>query len=273
MKFLVSLPMYNLPEMQGANAAFWSAMRVELTRLGVVAPEGLDFTRKPVPAEIEAGTLFTQVCGWPLQTIYAGQAVILGVPVYRVPHCEGAHHAGVFVVGEGSRYQGLRDLLGCRFVFNSVHSNSGMNLPRRAIAGMADEVMAGGGRFFGSIEETHSQPGNLERVAAGEADATCVDCVTYAFFCRHRPHLAARLRVVATTPSSPAIPFVTSASTGPGTRMALGAALRAVARSPEWAAVRAGLMLQDVLPASVVDYGGQLDYAAEAERLGYPVLQ
>ena len=31
----VSLPMYNLPEMRGVNAAFWNALRVELTRRGL----------------------------------------------------------------------------------------------------------------------------------------------------------------------------------------------------------------------------------------------
>jgi hypothetical protein len=40
-----------------------------------------------------------------------------------------------------------------------------MNLPRRAIA----EIVQGE-RFFGSITETHSQPGKIERVARREAD-------------------------------------------------------------------------------------------------------
>ena len=65
--------MYNLPEMRPVNAAFWNALRVELARRGLEdAPEALDFERKPVPGEIEADTLFTQVCGYPLQTIYRG---------------------------------------------------------------------------------------------------------------------------------------------------------------------------------------------------------
>ena len=75
----VSLPMYNLPEMQSDNRAFWGAMRVELSRLGLDdLPDDLDFTRRPVPAEIETDTLFTQVCGYPLQTIYRRQAALLG---------------------------------------------------------------------------------------------------------------------------------------------------------------------------------------------------
>jgi hypothetical protein len=79
----VSLPMYNLPEMRPQNAAFWNALQTELERFGVrELPDRLDFERRPVPSEIESDTLFTQVCGYPLQTIYRGQAVLLAAPVY-----------------------------------------------------------------------------------------------------------------------------------------------------------------------------------------------
>lgn len=264
----VSLPMYNLPEMQADNAAFWLAIWTEAELLGVTSlPAALDFTRKPVPARIEADTLFTQVCGWPLQTIYAGQATVLGVPAYGAAHCAGPTHAGVFVVRRDAAWRSVADLRGCDFVFNSVHSNSGMNLPRRVIADLA-----GAKPFFGSVTETHSQPGNLERVARGEASATCVDCVTYAFFARHRPALAEHLRVLAVTPSTPAIPFVTATATDPSIKAALAKALRRVATMPAWASVRAGMMLLDVLPPDRVDYEVPCRYATEAAALGYPVL-
>jgi len=264
-----SLPMYNLPEMRPDNAAFWQAIRVEAERIGVKGlPRELDFARKPVPERIEPATVFTQVCGWPLQTIYAGQATILGVPAYGAAHCDGPTHAGVFVVRRDSGFRDVAELRGCDFVFNSVHSNSGMNLPRRVIA-----ELAGGRPFFGSIAETHSQPGNLERVARGEADATCIDCVTYAFFTRHRPGLADRLRVLAATPATPAIPFVTSVATDATTRTVLAEALRRVGGMPEWAAARAGLMLVDIAPPAEVDYQVPCGYAADSAALGYPTLQ
>lgn len=263
-----SLPMYNLPEMRADNAAFWLAVRTEAARRGVTGlPDGLDFERKPVPGSIEPDTLFTQVCGWPLQTIYAGQAVVLGVPVYAAAHCDGPTHAGIFVVHREAAFADVAGLRGCNFVFNSVHSNSGMNLPRRTIADVAGEQP-----FFGAITETHSQPGNLERVARREADATCVDCVTYAFFARHRPATAAKLRVLAATPPTPAIPFVTSAATPLPARVALAQGLARVGSAPEWAGVRAGLMLKGIAPATVADYGVPCAYAAEAAALGYPVL-
>jgi ABC-type phosphate/phosphonate transport system substrate-binding protein len=228
----------------------------------------LEFERKPVPVEIEPDTLFTQVCGYPLQTIYRDQATLLGAPIYAVKHCDGPTHAGVFVVHRSSAFQTVADLRGCCFVFNSVHSNSGMNLPRRAIA-----EIARGRPFFGSITETHSQPENIERIARGEADATCVDCVTYAFFCLHRPQLADMTRVLAVTPPSPSIPFVTSCATPDGVRERLQAALFAVARHPAWRDVRAGLMLRDIVPVELASYTVQLRYQREAAELGYPKLQ
>jgi ABC-type phosphate/phosphonate transport system substrate-binding protein len=263
-----SLPMYNLPEMQAGNAALWRAIRTEAERLGVMGlPAALDFARKPVPARIEPDTIFTQVCGWPLQTIYAGQAMVLGVPAYDAPHCAGPTHAGVFVVRRDAPFSSVADLRGCDFVFNSIHSNSGMNLPRRVIAELAD-----GRPFFESIVETFSQPINLERVARGEADATCVDCVTFAFFARHRPTAAEQLRILATTPPTPAIPYVTTTATDPAIRAALAQALRRVATAPEWAPVRAAMLLLDVLPADAVDHQTPCRYAAEAATLGYPLL-
>jgi ABC-type phosphate/phosphonate transport system substrate-binding protein len=264
-----SLPMYSLPEMRAANAAFWDAMRSELQRQGIErVPAALDFDRRPVPPAIGRDTLFTQVCGYPLQTLYRGQATLLAAPTYAVEHCTGASHAGVFIVHRDSRFEQLADLRGCRFVYNSRHSNSGMNLPRRSLA-----EIAGGKPFFGSIVETHSQPGNIERVARGEADATCVDCVTYAFFRRHRPALGELTRILAVTHPSPSIPFVTSSDAPDDLKAGLQKALLGVARSPEWADVRAGLMLVDIAPIDAASYAVQLQYEREARELGYAELQ
>jgi ABC-type phosphate/phosphonate transport system substrate-binding protein len=263
-----SLPMYNLVEMQPVNTAFWTAVRTELERQGVDGvPRALDFERKPVPAEIGRDILFTQACGYPLQTIFRGQARLLGAPVYAAAHCEGPTHAGVFIVHRDTDFRRLEDLRGCSFVLNSRNSNSGMNLPRRSLADIA-----GGGPFFGSLAETHSQPGNIERVARGEADATCVDCVTYAFFCRHRPQLGDLTRVLAVTRSTPSIPFVTSSSTPADLIACLRTALAKVARADEWADARAGLMLRDIVPIDIEAYAGQLQLESEAASLGYPEL-
>jgi ABC-type phosphate/phosphonate transport system substrate-binding protein len=263
-----SLPMYNLPEMKAANAAFWAALRLLLAGARIAdLPAALSFERKPVPERIESSVLFSQTCGYPLETIFAGQAIQLGSPCYAAAGCEGPTHCGVFVVPADSAARTLADLRGKTFLLNSRHSNSGMNLPRRALA-----ELAGGAPFFGLVNETGSQPGNLDRIAAGEGDVTAADCVTYAFWSRHRPDAARRTRVLAQTPPSPSIPFVTSIKTPPQTVAALRQALVRIAREPRFAGVRDGLMIADIVEVPAERYRSLLDYERDAAALGYPDL-
>lgn len=264
-----TLPLYHFPETQPHRSAFWRAIVTELARNGIEdVPDELDFKSPPVAERIAEDTRFSQVCGYPLQTIYRGQATILAAPIYDVEHCDGASHTAVFVVHRDAPYRRLEDLRGCRFVFNSVHSNSGMNLPRRALADIAD-----GKPFFASIEETHSQGGNLERVAKGEADATSVDNVTYAFFARSRPERAKLTRILAVTPPSPSIPFVTSRATDARIADGLRRALGRVAKADEWREVRAGMMLKDIVAVDETVYAKVLEYEREAAERGYPELR
>jgi ABC-type phosphate/phosphonate transport system substrate-binding protein len=263
-----SLPMYNLPEMRPVNAQFWEALRGLLIEAGVdKVPETLHFDRVPVPERIGPEALFSQVCGYPLETIFSGQAVRLGAPCYDAPGCEGASHCGLFVVPAESKARELCDLRGGTFLLNHRHSNSGMNLPRRALADIAD-----GHPFFARVIETGSHPGNLDRIARAEAQATAVDNVTYAFWCHYRPEAARHVRVLAQTPPSPAIPFVTSTATPAATAEVLRAALRELAHNPCYTKARRGLLMTDIVDVPATAYRGLLDYEREAAQLGYPVL-
>lgn len=263
-----SLPMYNLPEMRGVNASFWAALRGLLAEAGLGdLPEALQFDRPPIPAEISSEVLFSQTCGYPLETIFSGQAIRLGTPCYAAFGCDGPTHCGLFVVPAGSPARELRDLRGGVFLLNHRHSNSGMNLPRRALAEIAERRP-----FFAQVVETGSQPGNLDRIAGGQADATAVDCVTYAFWRCWRPEMAQRVRVLGRTRPSPAIPFVTSAATPQATVELLRAALRTLAHEPRYAAIRQELMLADIVDVPDAAYRGLLDYEREAAELGYPAL-
>ena len=268
MTLTASLPMYNLPEMRPVNARFWEALGRLLIEAGVRdVPEKLTFERLPVPERIGPEVLFSQTCGYPLETIFTGQAVRLGTPCYAAPGCNGPTHCGLFIVPAGSTARELRDLRGGVLLFNNRHSNSGMNLPRRALADIA-----GGRAFFSEVIETGSHPGNLDRIARGEADATAVDNVTYAFWCCYRPEAAQQVRILAETPLSPAIPFVTSVATPPPTVQILRKALNVLARDARYEAVRQGLLLTDIVDLPIVAYRGLLDYEREAGELGYPAL-
>ncbi len=108
-----SLPMYNLPEMRPRNAAFWGALADELRGDGWTnLPDALSFARHPVPERIENEVLFSQTCGYPLQTIYRGQYRLLGVPSYDAPGCRPAMHCAFILVRDDSSYEKPADLKG-----------------------------------------------------------------------------------------------------------------------------------------------------------------
>jgi ABC-type phosphate/phosphonate transport system substrate-binding protein len=268
MSLVTSLPMYNLPEMRAANARFWEVLRGLLLEAGLEdTPETLIFDRGPVPARLEPELLFSQTCGYPLETVFKGRAIRLGAPVYDAPGCDGPTHRAFFVVRAASPAQSLADLKGSVFLLNSPVSNSGMNLPRRALA-----EIAGGKPFFRDIIETGGHPASLDRLLRGEGDVASIDCVTYAFWRHYRPAAAARVRVIAETPPSPAIPFVTSVATPPATVDILRAALRTLIGEPRYEVVRTGLMITGIEDVPDTAYRGLLDYEREAAELGYPEL-
>src|SRR5260221_5490238 len=153
-----SLPMYNLPEMRPANALFWKAMRELLAASGLRdLPETLDFERPAVPEQIGPEVLFSQTCGYPLETIFSGQAIRLGTPSYDVPGCDGPTHCGLFVVPAGSSAEelsrpGRRGILVEQPPFQFRHepaaSRAGRNRPRSPLffAGDRDREPAGKSR-------------------------------------------------------------------------------------------------------------------------------
>lgn len=272
MPSLVSLPMYNIPEMRQANARFWEALRQLLRDAGLSdLPETLIFARGPVPDRLEPELVFSQTCGYPLETVFKGQAIRLGAPLYDMPGCDMSPgwptHRAFFLVRADSPTQSLIDLKGSVFLLNSPVSNSGMNLPRRALA-----EIAGGKKLFRQVIETGGHPASLDRLLRGKGDVASIDCVTYAFWKHYRPEAAAQLRILAETPMSPAIPFVTSVATPPAVVDILRAALRTLADEPRYAGTRAGLMIADIVDVPDAAYRGLLDYEREAAALGYPEL-
>jgi ABC-type phosphate/phosphonate transport system substrate-binding protein len=260
---LASLPMYALPEMAAANAALWAAIRARLT--------GVEATFSPapmaLPGAIAPDTLFSQMCGYPLRRLYDGQYRLLGVPLYDLPGCGWfapgvPGHCSFLVVSRGSRVETVRELRGSRFAVNGFDSNSGMNLPRRLLA-----PLAGARPFFSKVVVSGSHVRSMEMVAEGQADVAAIDCVTYGFCALYRPELVAGLRVVAETPASPAIPFITAAATPPETAAALSRLL-----VEEVGPALAGLRIAAVLPPRPEAYDAVMGYEAEAAALGYPVL-
>src|SRR6187402_3872878 len=168
--------MYDLPGMRAANDALWAALAALLRGEGHDVPDALVDDDGPAPGRSFEGTLFTQTCGYPLQTIHRGQLRLLATPSYDAPGCGLMTHRAFIVVRDEDDVFTPEDLRGSRFALNAYHSNSGMNLPRHLFAPFARN-----GRFFREIVETGSHAGSLQKLLSYEADAASIDCVTWAF--------------------------------------------------------------------------------------------
>ena len=142
-----------------------------------------------------------------------------------------------------------------------------MNLPRLLFA-----RLAGGKPFFRSVTETGGHANSMARVASGELDAASIDCLTYVFFKDHRPEVVESLRVLAETPESPAIPFITSIATPVDAAARMQAALFHLAADPARRPVLGGLRLRGISMPDAAAYARLLDYERQAAELGYPEL-
>jgi len=258
------LPMYALPEMASANNAFWAALRQEVPGL----PEHLSPAPPNLPIAIVPEIVFSQMCGYPLKKLYTGQYILLGTPLYDFPGCAIGPggmptHRSFIITASTAPFASAADLRNRIFAVNGYDSNSGMNLPRRMFADIA-----GGANFFSGVIVTGGHLNSMAAVASAAADAAAIDCVTYGFCTQYRPELTAQLRILAETPASPAIPFISSRATAPETLAALTRALT----SPALAAARAGLHITEIIPPRPEAYDAILAYEAEAAALGYPTL-
>jgi ABC-type phosphate/phosphonate transport system substrate-binding protein len=269
----VSLSMYALPEMVAANAAFWAAVRQSLREEGITEiPETIVPPTLDLPIGIAAGTLLSHMCGYPLLTLYPGQYEILAAPLHDLPGCTldpngTPTHRSFIVVAADSPFRELEELRGARFIMNGWHSNSGMNLPRHLVARLARE-----GRFFGSVTVSGAHVASMAAVAEGSADVAAIDCVTFGLVARHQPDDIARLRIIAETAASPAIPFITSAHTAPLLVGALSRVLTGADHRPALQEAMAGLSIRDIRPVTAEAYATVAAFEEEAAAMGYSTL-
>ncbi|ORE90464.1 PhnD/SsuA/transferrin family substrate-binding protein [Aurantimonas sp. 22II-16-19i] len=269
MSRIASLAMYDMPWLVGANDALWAAIARRLRASGLEdGPARLERQRALMEVWRDPDLLLAQTCGYPLMTALAGQVTPIAAPIYAWPGCSGARHCSLIVVAQGAPFETLADLRGRRVAMNGADSNSGMNLLRHAVAGLAE-----GGRFFGKVVVTGSHLASLDHVGRGEADVAAIDCVSFGLAARHRPALVAGLRVIGETATSPALPFVTRAGASTQEVAALRRALAGAIADPDAAEAVAALGLIGIEPVETSDYAVVLDYEREAVAAGYPTLR
>ncbi|MCT9630588.1 MULTISPECIES: phosphate/phosphite/phosphonate ABC transporter substrate-binding protein [Pseudomonas aeruginosa group] len=225
----------------------------------------------PAAAELavqwrQPNLLFAQACGYPLMTQLQGQVAVLAVPSYDLADCAPGEHCSLFVAAEGEARRRLDEFRDTRLALNGHDSNSGMNLLRHALAPLGRDAA-----FFAEVRISGGHVRSLAMVAAGEAELTSVDALTFAYLQRHAPERLAGLRVLGRSAPSPALPLITSLRWSATQRRELFEALNlTLVECPELART---LALKSFLPAGEEHYRILLDYERQAEGWGYPHLR
>ena len=262
---LASLPMYDLEPLRDATDAWWQALAQAFRERGL----------EDVPLRLDRGDrhdhwssrdlLLSQTCGWPLVNAFAGHLRLLATPCYDVPCCQESDYCSLVLVGHSSPVAELSDLRGLRAAVNGADSHSGYNALRATVA-----PLASAGTFFGEVRVSGSHRDSLAMVAQGTADVCAIDCVTFALMQDTMHGATAGVRVLATTRSAPALPYVTSPHRGDDEVEALREGLFAAATDPRLDDVRRRLRLKGfaMLPLEAYDRIGA--FVALARKCGYP---
>lgn len=266
---VAGLPMYDLPELRPALAAFWRGLAACLEREGLdTVPGKLVQTRRCAALWSDPALLFSQCCGSDLIGDQAGRLQPVATPCYRAAGCDGPYYTSLVVVSENSAARGIEDLRGAVCAINDPGSHSGMSALRALVAPRSSR-----GRFFGAVRVSGAHHASLAMVARGEADVAAIDCVTHALLARHRPAALEGTRVLSRTAPAPAPPFVTRADAGDDLLGRLRAGLYGAFADPGLAAAREALLLEDIAFLPAATYDDLRRFEAVAVRHGYPELR
>jgi ABC-type phosphate/phosphonate transport system substrate-binding protein len=258
--------MYDFPALHAVTDHYWSAIAARLRAAGVAdVPSALTRDMSHVDTWRDPRLLFGQACQYPLACAWHESVRLVAIPAYAAPGCEGSRYRSAVIVRVEDPALRLEHLRGRRCAINERDSNSGSNLLRASIAPLAEH-----GRFFSSVELTGGHLASMRAVAEERADVAAIDCVSYAHIRRSSPELAARLRILDWTPSSPGLPYVTARANETSIVAALRAALIEVQADPAVAALRDALLLAGIDFAVDEDYVEVRQLEREALERGYP---
>ncbi|MET0312897.1 MAG: PhnD/SsuA/transferrin family substrate-binding protein [Hansschlegelia sp.] len=260
MTAFATLPMYAAPP--EALAAFWDGVRSRLAAGGVAEAQAALVQSRDLLADWRShDLLFGQTCGSPFSTVLRDEVVLVGVPHYAAPGCEGPLYRSLLVVREDDPAEATADLVGRRAAINGFESHSGFS---QLVATLAP--FANGRRVIGETVVSGAHLRSLALLREGVADVAAIDCVTWALAARDDPGAIEGLRIIGHSQPSLGLPFIASRRFGAEAIDALRGALVVAVRDPALEAARAGLMLTGVSFPTPNAYRGHAEAAQAARR-------
>lgn len=247
---LASLPMYDDAELRPATKRWWAGLARHMEDHGVQeVPEALSWPDDLVGHWRAPRLLFSQTCGHPFVNLLGPAVRLVATPHYDAPGCEGPRYAAHVIVRDSAGGESVNDLQGGRLAVNGPDSHSGFQVWRRLLPDRN-----GLQSFFGEIVFTGAHRASIGRVAAGEADACAVDCVSHALFVDHAPAELRGTRILTTSPPAPGLPYVTGAGTSDEEIEKIREGLRAALADPSLAPARKDLRLTGASVLTDEDY-------------------
>ena len=261
---IASLPMYDWPEVREHTDALWSSLRTHLLQHQIAAPDEL---RRDLPREQiwqSEDLLLSQTCGLPYVRGLCGDALLLGSPVYDLPHCEAGDYFSVVVVRADDPATSLRQLRGHRVAFNAADSQSGHAALLFTLAPLARAA-----NFFASSTAVGTHRAAIQAVANGDADVAAIDAVSWQLAARHEP-AATQLRILMHTAPSPGLPLISARRNAVRRETMNKAIASAIAALPQPS--RDALHLRGFRPRPANDYALLTQRIEHAQALGYARL-
>ena len=197
-----SLPMYDRPEVQGANDRLWQSIR---TRLGE-GPETLTRSGDLWDHWARPDLILSQTCGYPYRARLHGKVTLVGTPDYGLEGCPPGHYCSVIVVRADDPRDDPAAFTEARFAYNEPLSQSGWAAPQNYARSR--------GFAFGNLLQTGGHYFSAQAVAEGRADIASLDALSWAMMQRY-DSFAASLKVIARTPPTPVLPYITAPDRAP----------------------------------------------------------
>ena len=248
---LLTLPMYDYPELAGATEA-WAAAIARFAGSDARLSRPEDY----MGAWSREDLVFSQTCGYPFTHAFRNRLQLVGTPHYAVPGCDGFRYRSMVFAREK---RAAADYRGSVAVVNTPDSMSGMLALKSFFVGHATNSL-----FFGRTIVSGGHLGSLGCLRREEADVCAIDAVCVAYARRYRPELLEGLHELGRTLSVPGLPYVTRDKDAQRWREAVAAA----AAEPSLADVRAALMIGGFTVTEPAEYEAILELEAAVEAQG-----
>lgn len=202
-KSIVSLPMYDWPELQIYNDRFFEELRRSLLSQGFMPPEQMDRSSDRLDTWLDENLLLSQTCGLPFRTVLKDKVSLVGTPAYGL-NCGAGSYYSVVIVHQDSQIEQLDDLKNMTFAYNEKGSQSGYAALLHTLSSIKDAP-----QYFTSSFQSGSHRQSIQDVAEGRADFAAIDALSWELALRHEPS-AQKLRVIASSEPTPTLPYITA---------------------------------------------------------------